>query len=404
MKQNSVLNRAGLLLAIILTMIGYGLIWVCFKPLVFAGVKTDFSCFYRAGRMVVSGDGARVYDLNAERRYDARLNTQFVEAKGHSPALPFVFAPFVLLLFAPLSRLPYSQAELVWYWVNAGMLLALPFVLRRRLGWGDRGLIVALFAPVFFVPVTLALIQGQPSVLLLLIFAVAFAGWNRGNERLAGTVLALATFKPQLVIPMLLALVAMRKWKTLATFALACLVLFGISVGLVGWHTALSYPHAVMEFSRLSGNLGGEHPEYMPNLRGVMSLLAWRISPLAGERIALGVSVALLAAMMFRLRRSRVFTGASYSMVLAVTLLVSYHAYLHDFSLLVLPCLLIADYLARSKWTTVRAGLAVMLTGFYSIPLAPTSMRTTATQMFAAVLLFAFESSLVTDRGLAASN
>ena len=124
----------------------------------------------------------------------------------------------------------------------------------------------------------------------------------------------------------------------------------------------------------------------MPNLRGVLSLLASRLPPAACDRIALAISAALLAAMMFRLRRCRSFTRASYSLVLAVTLLVSYHAYLHDFSLLLLPCFLLADYLAQCRWTMRDAGLAGLLVGFYVIPVAPTSMRTTAAQLFAAVL------------------
>ena len=75
--------------------------------------------------------------------------------------------------------------------------------------------------------------------------------------------------------------------------------------------------------------------------------------------------------------------------MLAVTLLVSYHSYLHDFSLLLLPCFLLADYLAQCRWTMRDAGLAGLLVGFYVIPVAPTSMRTTAAQMFAAVFALA---------------
>lgn len=389
MKAKPVWQHSALLAAILLAVAGYSLIWGCFKPLVFGGVKADFSCFYRAGRMVLAGDGAQVYNLNAERYYDARLNTAFVDAAGHRFSLPFVFAPFVLLLFAPLSRLPYSQAELVWYWFNVALLLALPFVLRRRLSWGTRGLTLALVAPVFFVPVTLALMQGQPALLLLFLVAVGFADLGAGHDGRAGAVLALASFKPQLVLPLLLALLVMRKWKALAGFAATGLTLVGISTALVGWRATLHYPQAVLEFGRLSGSLGGEHPENMPNLRGVLSLLASRLPPAACDRIALAISAALLAAMMFQLRRCRSFTRASYSLLLAVTLLVSYHAYLHDFSLLLLPCFLLADYLAQCRWTMTDAGLAGLLVGFYVIPVAPTSMRTTAAQMFAAVFALA---------------
>ena len=363
MKESGNLRSLPVLLAIMVALTCYGLCWCGLKPRVFSEVQADFSCFYRAGRMVLAGDGARVYELNAERRYDARLKTSFVDSGGHSFSLPFVFAPFVLVVFAPLSLLPYPQAELLWYGMNVGMLLTFPFLVRNRLRWNQRTLILALVAPAFFVPVLLALMQGQPAILLLVIFALTLANLAERNELRAGAWLAMATFKPQLVIPVLLALAVMRKWKTLTAFGVGCLLLFGISVGIVGWRATLTYPRAVMEFSRLSGSIGGEHPENMPNLRGFLTVsLPAQISSVVQTRIILVATAGLLLAMLFCLRRSREFSPVSFSLVLTITVLVSYHAYLHDFALLVLPCILLADYYLQSKWTMLHTGFAAIVT------------------------------------------
>ncbi len=390
MKESGNLRSLPVLLAIMVALTCYGLCWCGLKPRVFSEVQADFSCFYRAGRMVLAGDGARVYELNAERRYDARLKTSFVDSGGHSFSLPFVFAPFVLVVFAPLSLLPYPQAELLWYGMNVGMLLTFPFLVRNRLRWNQRTLILALVAPAFFVPVLLALMQGQPAILLLVIFALTLANLAERNELRAGAWLAMATFKPQLVIPVLLTLAVMRKWKTLTAFGVGCLLLFGISVGIVGWRATLTYPRAVMEFSRLSGSIGGEHPGNMPNLRGFLTVsLPAQISSVVQTRIILVATAGLLLAMLFCLRRSREFSPVSFSLVLTITVLVSYHAYLHDFALLVLPCILLADYYLQSKWTMLHTGFAAIVTAFYVIPVAPTSMKATAVQMFAAASLFA---------------
>ncbi len=352
MKESGNLRSLPVLLAIMVALTCYGLCWCGLKPRVFSEVQADFSCFYRAGRMVLAGDGARVYELNAERRYDARLKTSFVDSGGHSFSLPFVFAPFVLVVFAPPSLLPYPQAEVFWYGMNVGMLLTFPFLVRNRLRWNQRTLILALVAPAFFVPVLLALMQGQPAILLLVIFALTLANLAERNELRAGAWLAMATFKPQLVIPVLLALVVMRKWKTLTAFGVGCLLLFGISVGIVGWRATLTYPRAVMEFRRLSGSIGGEHPGNMPNLRGFLTVsLPAQISSVVQTRIILVATAGLLLAMLFCLRRSREFSPVSFSLVLTITVLVSYHAYLHDFALLVLPCILLADYYLQTGWT-----------------------------------------------------
>src|SRR5277367_4077007 len=172
-------RRALLLLAAAVAIAGYALLWVWLKPIVFSAKTSDFSCFYRAGRMVIAGDGARVYDLAAQREYDQRLGSSFV-LQGRQFSLPFVFPPYTLALFAPLSRLPYRAAEFLWYAANAGMLLMLPLVLRKSLRSSSTSLAAQLLAPVFFLPAVLALLQGQPSILLLLLLAMAFAAFQAG--------------------------------------------------------------------------------------------------------------------------------------------------------------------------------------------------------------------------------
>lgn len=383
-------NRLVILLTAALAVFCYGLIWICFKPIVFSGQKSDFACFYRAGRMVVAGEGSQVYDLEAERRYDQQLSTSFVDVHGHWFSLPFVFPPYSLALFAVLSCLPYRLAEFVWYLANVGMLLALPFALPRTLGWKNKAIAAQLLAPVFFIPGLLALMQGQPSILLLLLFAVAFADLSADKEIGAGITLAFATLKPQLALPMLLALVVWRKWRTLAAFAWTGVALLGVSTAIVGWPATLHYPQAVMEFNQLAGALGGEHPDSMPNLRGCLYVfLQGHLSPAALASITIALSILMLIGLAMLLKRASAISDTSLSLVVVASLLVGYHAYLHDDSLLLLPILLTVSHLGRSRWTITRGALAAAIAALYVIPLLPTSLRTTAMQMFAVMTMLA---------------
>ena len=286
-------GRALILLAAAVAIACYAAIWLWFQPIVFSTTKTDFSCFYRAGRMVMASDGARVYDLAAQREYDQRLGTSFV-LEGRQFSLPFVFPPYTLALFAPLSRLPYRAAEFLWYAANVGMLLALPFVLRQSLRSSSTSIAAQLLAPVFFLPAVLALMQGQPSILLLLLLAMTFAALDAGNETAAGVLLACAMFKPQLVLPLFVALIVWRKWKTLLATFWTGVALSAVSALIVGWRATLHYPRALLEFNRLSSAFGGEHPESMPTLRGVLHVLAPRCPGLAIASITLALTVALL--------------------------------------------------------------------------------------------------------------
>lgn len=369
-----------------LAIVCYGVVWNCFKPVVFSGVKADFSCFYRAGRMVTAGEAAHVYDLRAQSRYDRRLGTEFVDGSGHRFSLPFVFPPYTLLLFAALSRLSYRDAELVWFVANAGMLVVLPFLLRRALAWSDKWVIAALVAPVVFVPALLALMQGQLSILMLLLFAMVFVCLTEGKDVQAGLALAFTTLKPQFALAMLLALLVWRKWRVLAAFASGCVALLGWSVGMVGWRTALHYPAAVMAFNRMPGAMGGEHPADMPNVRGcVNALLQGRVPEAAIGWATVVLSIVLLAGMGALLKRRGKISAAGYSLVIVVTLLVSYHAYLHDASLLLLPMMLMWN----QQWIASRVVLPAAILGMYVVPVLPTSLSATAVQMVMVMVLFA---------------
>lgn len=99
-------ERSILATAVLIAIAGYLVLWLCVKPSVFARSRSDFGTFYRAGSMVLRGDGHQVYDLAAEGKYDDALGTGAVDTEGNSVSLPFVFAPFSLAVYAPLALLP----------------------------------------------------------------------------------------------------------------------------------------------------------------------------------------------------------------------------------------------------------------------------------------------------------
>lgn len=381
-------GRALILLAAAVAIACYAAIWLWFQPIVFSTTKTDFSCFYRAGRMVMASDGARVYDLAAQREYDRRLGTSFV-LEGRQFSLPFVFPPYTLALFAPLSRLPYRAAEFLGYAANVGMLLALPFVLRKSLRSSSTSIAAQLLAPVFFLPAVLALMQGQPSILLLLLLAMTFAALDAGNETAAGVLLACAMFKPQLVLPLFVALIVWRKWKTLVATFWTGVALSAVSALIVGWRATLHYPRALLEFNHLSSAFGGEHPESMPTLRGVLHVLAPRCPGLAIASITLTLTVALLFLFAVALKPSAASSATNYSLAIAACCLLSYHAYLHDDSLLLLPIILIGQQLLHGHWSRTHTALALTIAALYLIPVLPTSLSTTAQQIFVAIVMLA---------------
>lgn len=376
-------ERKALAIAAAIAITGYFLLWLCVKPAVFKHSKSDFGTFYRAGRMVLAGDGSRVYDLAAEAQYDDALGTRAVDAEGNTVSLPFVFAPFALAIYTPLALLPYRDAEKLWYAFNAAMLLALPLLLRRRRVIGVKTCAVAMIAPLLFLPAILALMQGQPSVLILLLFALGYIDLANGNDARAGGWLALASLKPQLVLPVVLALLLWRRRQAVYSFVLTGCGLTLLSTFLVGWRATGSYPYNLMHYASMGRRLGAEHPASMPNLRGFLYLILHeQIAPSALQRITLAISVLLLVATALLLRRCQ-FSPGSFSLLLLVTLLTSYHAYLHDDCLLLLPLFLMGRTVMQSRHNALASATA--MAAIFVIPLLPTSLSTTAVQMFLAM-------------------
>src|SRR5260370_25298438 len=90
--------------------------------------------------------------------------------------------------------------------------------------WGALPVMMALG----FLPVGICLVQGQDTILLLLILAGAYRLEKNGKEFTSGLILGLGMFRFQLVIPLVVWLCFERKWKLLAGFGLTCL---GMGIG-----------------------------------------------------------------------------------------------------------------------------------------------------------------------------
>ena len=365
----------------------YTLNYLYLRPLLLRVNPTpDFACYYRPAKMIVSGDGAKIYDLHAQHEYDARLQAEVVATGQRFDSRHFIAVPFILLAFIPLTYLSYPHAELTWYVLNVCMLLGLPFVLRHILGRGKL-LPVAIVLPSFFFPVEFTLIEGQSSILLLLLLALVLSELTQGHQVLAGCFLALAAFKPHLILPLLLAFLVARQWKSLMGFCGTSLILLGASVALVGWKTTFSFPNAVLQFNRLPINLGGDAPSIMPNIRGALYILfhsqmsASHLSALTASISALLVIAAITCFARFK-HQALVL---SFSMLMAISVLASYHGYLHEMSLMILPFFVVLRHLAQHGFSSIRGALAATIFAVFIVPFAIPSI----VAWVAAILLFA---------------
>jgi hypothetical protein len=331
---------------------------------------TDFPEFYAAAKMVGEGAGRQLYDPAAQDRFEIRYAGRTGTYFNHPP--------FEALVYVPLAGWPLGGAYLVWCLLNAGFLavvarLLAPQVLPHR-DW--RVLLVLFF---LFVPVLLNFLQGQDSLLLLLLLSLAFAALQREKEFTAGCLLASGLFKFHLVVPLVLVLLARpiaRREKRLATgFLCAGALWIGISAAVSGWGFLLAYPRFLLRLGSLP--LAGIHPEEMANLRGLVSLFS--LPPPARYALILVGSLAVLSVAILGERQAKKDWGPTSELAFAnavsAGVLVGYHLSPHDLSVLLLPMALILHSLqrtqgnltgmTRSRWV---AGLAIAVAAILVLP------------------------------------
>jgi len=324
------------------------------RPLWAAGHQ-DFPCFYRAGAMVMSGEGGSVYDPVSEHRADAALWDR-MERSGKPYTMSFLFAPWTLLIFAPLSCLPYQCALNVWIVCSIVLLVAAPVVVATKLHLRTGATLLCAALPALATAVLHGLTFGQPNALIVFAFAMWMMYLLDSKDFTAGCWLALATIKPQFVLVAVIAMLAARRWRGCCGLLAGSIVLALASLGLVGWRASLSYPRVLLSYtSGTTRDLIAESPDRMVNLRGLASVL---LASESARQVVVALGTLLCIVLICRSFRNEI-SPKSFATFLPATLLASYHGYAYELTLLVLlgPLLM---FLCRSVSCWLLAALLAM--------------------------------------------
>jgi hypothetical protein len=318
-----------------------GIMTLYYKRFLEAGQGTDFPHFYCAAKIVAAGLGHQLYDISLQwefqRRYTGRVGNFFIHP------------PFETLIYFPFASLPIQAAYLAWTLFNLVVLAVAAWLFHSRLSLPiSPGLTLVLLLS--FVPVSLNFLQGQDTILLLLVFVLTCVALGEEKNLEAGCLLALGLFKFQFALPAAVIFFVSRKdgskKKFAAGFALVAVVLALISLGISGWSSLTSYPRLLLGFGNLP--LSGFHAEAMATVRGVCLALFPAGSVLS--RVAfVGASLLVLAVATDGWRRlSPTVGGLAISNAVLAAVLLSYQASPHDLTLMVLPVFLTFTYLWRT--------------------------------------------------------
>jgi hypothetical protein len=299
----------------------------------------DLPAFFGAGRLLLEGRAAELYDWSAQR--DAQAGLHLPGEDGQF--LAFAYPPFVAIPYALLVPLGFTAAWVIHSLIMAALLLLAVHVLRPVLPRLDRYPVAAYAGALALVPLFRAVTGGQNTAVTIALVALAWRAWHDRRYALAGVPLGLLLFKPQLGLPLIGLFLLRRRLAVLPTLAgtAAALWVAGALVagtGWVGWWWAQATHFRGIDQSINAPNAVG--------LLGVAEALLGQGSPLA-LWLALPAVTALVLWLVVRWWRGHDPLWRRMAFTAPAVALVPPHAMHYDGGLAVLALWVIGDRLGR---------------------------------------------------------
>jgi hypothetical protein len=317
----------------------------------------DFFALWSAGKFLLEHPAAEIYDAGTLKAAQLAL--------GMDPGIdyPFPYPPSFMLVVAPLGLLPWSVAYLLligvtlplFIWATAG---------RRWRSWIG---LAALVAPA----TTITIIAGQAGLLATALLAGGFRLAAR-RPILAGVLLGLLTYKPQMGVLVPIALLAAGLWRTIAAAVAALLVLvimtsliFGISV----------WPVWVSGIITYSDQFAAESSEILHLMPTVFVALSRLDAPAVVAQLAQGGAAIVAAAVVWDCFRRGVTPLAAAGLMTA-TFLATPHAFVYDMPIVATAVLWTIIEGERSDQPFGLGERLILMLAFTSpITLPPTGIR-----------------------------
>lgn len=327
--------------------------------------RSDYMTYHVAARIVLSGDGACLYDPTCQAEAERKLIGE--EPSFERGALPFNSPPWLAVAVTPLGTLPLPVGFAVFTLLGLA-LLAWGTWRVAAIGWetaAPRTLAVILVLTVW--PTTMAIIRGQSTLL-----SAGLLGLSVGMARYrSGITLGLSALKPTLG-PMWAAWQLLGgHWRAVGTAA-------AVLGGLIVASAIVVSPQAVVDYpAHLGGVLGtdalGVHPAEMVNWRGVAERLG------SGDWLVMAGSLATLAVVGLVWLRTSSRSLAAAAAFLATPLVLP-HANQHEFVLAALGIVL-----AIGATPALRIRLATLAVALHPVLWAGVALdaRTAAWLLFA---------------------
>ncbi len=339
-------------------------------------ITADFTNFYTGFKMVLNGDGSKLYDLNLQAKYQQEImgNINFVGG-----LLPYVNPPIVALVFAPLALLSINIAFYLWTIFEFGLLVWLVLLLQRLFSaWTKQECLIMTIAVLAFWPLTHTFLLGQFSLLFLICILQVYIAMRSAKLGKAGRWLVLLIIKPHtLLIPGVMT-VNKRYWRLMASSAVTIIAMVIFSSAFLGFGTWFQY---IQVLPTMSNNFGkfGFIPNIQYTLRGLLTNVLGYSQASLINLISIvvfmgGIVLVWLLWMQGVSAESRKFK-LYFALTILLSAFLSLHAYPHDDLILVCPAVLFYDYLRENNYPKKAYSILILLSPFVFFIAAFTSFN-----------------------------
>jgi hypothetical protein len=324
----------------------------------FAGSTTfalggDLRTFHTAAWLAVNGRGDIIYEP-----------ALFQAALGPDAAAygPMGNPPPLIALMAPLGWLSFESAWFVLAAVSIGAV-AIAFLLMGRRRW-----LIAAVASLLFAPVYYAITFGQLSALWLLTVAGIYYLLRKDRILGAGVVGGLLVMKPQLAIGLAIWwLVDWRRyWRAVLGAVGSAAALLGMSYIILP-ETWASYSESLSVFVSMRDIAATQWAQF--SVWSFWDLLlpgGGATATVLGAASSLGVAIVSV----FMLRRCRGNLRASMSIAVLATVLGAPHLVAYDWTLLLVPAVLLWELAGDQRDRFVLSAAAVVAAGAWGVALS----------------------------------
>tara|TARA_R110000868_G_scaffold17357_2_gene76423 strand:- start:16013 stop:17212 length:1200 start_codon:yes stop_codon:yes gene_type:complete len=313
----------------------------------------DFITFWGASHLTLSGEPLVAFDF-------ARiLQAEQLAVPANTQVFLWHYPPVYQMLVAPLALLPYGLSWLVF--VGAGLALYVATV-RPLFADGFASKSDVVFLLLAFPGAFICVFHGQNSLYSAAIFAGGLLLLERGQPYLAGLVLGLLIYKPQLGLLLPLAFLVSGQWRVLIATGLSAVAICGLSAVLLGpelWLTFIANAPIVREVME-QGMLPWAK---MPSAFVFLVDLGVPLSVAYGAQMLVALAAAAAVALVWRRHGP---TRLSWAVLIAATLLVPPYTFDYEFAILApVLVILVNDMGRRGATLQERVGLVIL----YVLPL-----------------------------------